>query len=170
MSNRSKIRKSVIECYKIRPGGGVWADISLAVTNNGGRISINSNFGTWENFWGVFGENFKQFLCGCDLIQMAYVFGENRHFDHAATMEVLRKLVAEHDDEQEILEMIKEVEILDTCKAADVFNRVAYDSPVTKRTFDIGLCIQTTIGPGFRYFWDEIWPIFIEELKKEIAL
>lgn len=168
MNQETKIRKYTIECYKIRPGGGVWANISLDAWKRSWRISIASDFGSWEHYWGSGGEEFKDFLCGLDIHYVSGKFGENSWFDQEATMLELRKLVAEHDNAKEKKAMANELDELEKCMEVNAFCHIALNKDTLYKLWDTGPNIHTGISPSFRRFWDEIWPIFIAELKKEL--
>lgn len=84
------VTKTHVECYKLRrPGtGDGWADITLDVNGNAGRIQIASDYGSWEHYWGSCGCPFKEFLINLskDIHYAAGKFGEGKWFDQEATM------------------------------------------------------------------------------------
>lgn len=164
------ITKTSVECYKLRfAKGGIWADI-LVDTDAGeksGRISIASDFGSWEHYWGSCGSGFKQFLCGLDIHYTAGKFGEGRWFDHEATMKELRQLVADHDNEEEKEAMTEELEQLEDCMDDNSFQHIAYSADTLHKLWDTGPNMHTDVSPMFRRFWAEIWPHFTDELRKE---
>lgn len=162
------ITKSMVELYKIRfAKGGLWADITIDEYEKSGRISIASDFGSWEHFWGSCGEGFKKFLCGLDIHYAAGKFGEGRWFDHDATMAELKKAVEEHDDAEEKEAMVEELESLEDCTEVNSFCHLAYSADTLHKLWDTGPNIHTDVSPMFRRFWLEIWPHFTDELRKE---
>ena len=49
------VTKSTVEVYKIRSNEFAWADITIDASGNKGRISIASDYGSWQNYWGACG-------------------------------------------------------------------------------------------------------------------
>lgn len=188
-----EIKKSTIECYKLRSKtSSVWADITLDSLDRAGRLQIASDYGNWQYYWGSCGESFKKFLTGLDIGYVANKFGENRYFDLNATLKNLKDCIISENfpeinaddydltDEEEKASF--EDEKLSRQSKIDEFNNDferlsnAYDEndfvhiwyqcdniiELVERP-DIVHCIS----PLFLRFWNEIWPFFINELKKE---
>lgn len=162
------ITKKTVECYQIRfSKGDKWADITIDEGDKCGRISIASDFGSWEHFWGSCGKGFKTFLAGLDIHYAAGKFGEGRWFDHEATMKELRQSVADHDDAEEKEAMLEELEQLEDCTEVNSFCHLAYSADTLYKLWDTGPNIHTDVSPMFRRFWTEIWPLFLAEIQKE---
>lgn len=163
------ITKSTVQLYKLRTHrGGYWADITIDEYEKAGRISIASDFGHWQHYWGSCGESFKQFLCGLDIHYTAGKFGADRWFDHDATMAGLKKAVADHHFEDERDMMLEELEGLENCEEVNTFVTLAYQADTLHNLWDTGPDIRYDINPSFRRFWTGIWPTFINELKSEL--
>ena len=81
MDTKFTTTRSTVECYKIRSDRGLWADITIDANGKAGRVQIASDYGSWENYWGACGSEFKEFLCGLDIDYAAGKFGESKWFD-----------------------------------------------------------------------------------------
>jgi hypothetical protein len=160
------VTKKTLECYSIR-ANKTWAEISLDCGNKSGRLQIASDYGSWQYYWGAAGVPFKEFLLGLNIQYTAGKFGESRWFDHEATMKELRELVAAHDNEEEKEAMTEELEELEDCTDSNSFQHIAYNADTLHKLWDTGPNIHTDISPSFRHFWDKLWSVFIDELKKE---
>ena len=162
------VSKSVIECYKVR-ASGEWADITVDDVGKSGRIQIASGYGTWGCWWSSCGVPFKQFLIELtnDINYVAVKVGAARWFDHEATMRELRKQVSDHNNEEEKVMMEVELEVLENCTEVKTFICLAYQSNALSKLWDCGPDIHYDILPAFKHFWTTLWPVFVEELKKE---
>jgi len=165
------LTKITVECYKIRQLGGLlWADITVDPSENSGRIQIASDYGSWEYYWGSCGEGFKKFLTGLDIHYAAGKFGEGRWFDQEATINGLKKSVKEYDGtKREKGVMVNEIASLEYCMNQNTFIHMAYDCKTLHKLWDSGPDIETGISPSFLNFWEKLWPVFIDELKKEVG-
>jgi len=165
------LTKTTVECYKIRQLGGLlWADIVVDASESAGRIQIASDYGSWEYYWGSFGEGFKKFLTGLDIHYTAGKFGEGRWFDQEATINGLKKSVKEYDgSKSEKGEMLDEIASLEDYTDENTFTHMAHDRKNLHNLWDCGPDIKTGISPSFLNFWEKLWPVFIDELKKEVG-
>jgi len=169
-SDMATTTKSTVECYKIRGlAHGAWADITVDADANTGRIQIASDYGSWENYWGACGCPFKEFLIGLDMHYAAGKFGAGRWFDHEATINAIKADIDEYArDDEERNGMMEEWAALEDCTEVNSFCMIAFQSDYLRKLWDTGPDIKKTIDPSFRKFWENAWPVFIEELKKEI--
>ena len=180
MSKQSIITKSTVICYKIRfKESSLWADITIDENDKAGRLQIASDFGDWQYYWGSCGESFKKFLIGLDIHYTAGKFGADRWFDLDKTIALLKSQVEEYLSYEGYLsktnlktlkeKLSAEIKILEhevSCK--DEFIHKMWDSEELIKMFDSSPDIITGIEPLFQRFWDEIWSVFVQELKKEI--
>jgi len=174
------LTKTAVECYKIRQQGGLlWADIVVDASESAGRIQIASDYGSWEKYWGsgtvwdcrnCGGNGFKKFLTGLDIHYAAGKFGEGRWFNQEATINGLKKSVKEYDGtKREKGVMVNEIASLEYCMNQNTFIHMAYDCKTLHKLWDSGPDIETGISPSFLNFWEKLWPVFIDELKKEVG-
>ena len=100
MTPNYTITKSNIELYKFRKeNGDEWADITIDENGTTGRISIASNWGSWQNYWDFCGRSFKEFLtklnCEYDCEYVANKFGVGRCFDLEKTINFYKNNIIE---------------------------------------------------------------------------
>jgi len=173
MTKTFTIEKKQIESYKIRntDGGFAWADITIDDSGgkNAGRIQIASDYGQWQNYWGACGTPFKKFLGQLDIHYAAGKFGTGNHFDHDATIKNLENRVDEYSEDYPELKsvLLEELDVL-----RDAYNMNEFEAQMWNcdnilsmegHQPDIIKCVE----PGFRRFWEEIWPSFIEHSNTE---
>lgn len=169
-----KTEVSTVECYKIRrtDGVGYWADINLDLSENGIRIQIASDFGSWQYYWGTPSEDKVKFLAGLDKYYMAGKFGCDKVEDLEKTVLFYKKQVIDFRRE----------EILDAEKARAIWKDIqtleSEAPPLTMASFIYynlnnltsffidGLDVVTVIDPGFQRFYEIVWPVFIGQLKE----
>lgn len=173
--NEFTIKKSKVECYKVRHETGMfWADITVDVTSEkSGRIMIASDFGSWDYYWGDTGPTFKEFLTRVDRYYVSNKFGANRWFDLDSTLEGYKKRVLEcRKDENisadEAREIYNEIKELEGCSGENEFVSMMWTLPKLMSFYDGTPDMVRTITPGFREFWESVWPVFVERLKEEI--
>ena len=174
--NEFTIEKSNVVCYKIRhPKSGMyWADITIDTPGEKrGRIMIASDYGDWQYYWGSVGGGFKDFLCNINIGYVAGKFGADRHFDQMATIKSMKKEViklrrSEDINSETARNIWKDIESLDDYNDSQTFGYVAYNSTYLTELFDCGPDLIYDYTPQFRKFWKTIWPVFIDQLKKEI--
>lgn len=168
MSDKYTISKSTVECYKIRHTSGMyWADISVDANGKQGRITIASDFGSWQNYWGACGSNFKEFLCGLDQHYVAGKFGADKHFDADATVKSYRETMATLSRRDKDIVLLEINHLADNYAHKDEFMMALNDMPGIKGMYEGCPDFVYTITPGFKQFWEKVWPVFVEELKKE---
>jgi len=172
------ITKSTVECYKIRHTKTFyWADITVDHNGGKGRISIASDFGDYQYYWGACGDSFKDFLCKIGIDYAASKFGADRWFDLEGTIRMYKSQILndrridciEEKQAREIFNAIKEIE--ENCgHSIDSFQYEAQQRDVFMRHWDYCPDVHYGISPQFRNFWKEIWPVFIQELKTELLV
>ncbi len=169
------ITQTAVESYKFKhPSGMYWADITVDENPKGGRIQIASDFGNWAYYWNS--APFKDFLCGLGISlplrgkDAADKFGCDQHFDFVETIAFIRKAIREHGSEYEHkAKLAKEANTLENegyhyeefCRTFDL------ECPLLREMFEFCAPVQYCIAPGFRKFWQMVWPLFVAELKKE---
>lgn len=170
------IKKSTVECYKIRhPKKDYWADITID-TDGGreGRIQIASDFGAWQYFWGAAGPSFKQFLTGLNIDYVASKFGADGWFDLEKTLKDFKERIKEFGGDKEwTKEALKEIDFLDrnsSCKE-ECIHLLMTDCPKIMEMYDgMPELSSNNNNPLFIRFWNELWPVFIQELRTELLV
>jgi hypothetical protein len=165
--------KTNVECYKFRSENSYWADITVDANGGKGRIQIASDYGAWQYYWGAAGENFKVFLTKLGIDYVADKFGCDKHFDDVATKESWKESVKEAFGSGDIGEkhyknLLQEIEEIDCLSATD-FQIALNDGEYLLKFFEYMPDFSYRIVPHFQRFWDDVWPCFIAELKKELA-
>jgi hypothetical protein len=168
-----KVEKTTIELYRIRLDKGGWADITMDDNGNAGRISIASDWGSWERFWGACGSSFKQFISTLDIHYTASKFGEDRFTDVEKTLKLWKTEVLERRKEEDIsrqdarviYDQIKELE--ENCDSSSLVSACQHMDELLD-FFDYCPDFTTCISPTFQAFWDKIFVPFKNHLKEEI--
>lgn len=174
-----KFTKSTAEVYLFEdlPGAG-WAKFTLQDMGSRGRISIASDYGDWQNGWGSCGLSFKKFLGDLDIGYAAGKFGADRWFDSEGTLKQMKVDIIERrkwqgrdeDDKKLAREAWDEFKYLDGVSFETEFCVVLErDCPNLMKFFEYSPNLYHDIHPLFRRFWKEAWPLFLEELKKEVS-
>jgi hypothetical protein len=168
------IIKSQIECYKLRSNNSeYWADVAIDAKGKSGRISIASDFGGWQYYWGACGCSFKEFLISLDIHYVAGKFGEGRWFDAEKTVKLYKELILQDRRREEITaeaarDMWTDLEGLEDCNSESFYYEFTNSSALNEH-FEDGPDYCYSVSPQFKAFWERVWPVFITELKKEIA-
>lgn len=170
--NDFTITASKIDCYKIR-NDQYWADIAIDSNGSAGRITIASDFGSWQHFWrGQEGKTFKQFLAIITMDYMADKFKADQHFDIEKTIAEFREWVCEDerlsDEKRKVLN--QEIDLLVNFDEEPAFMAfMHYDDDVSTLMEFINHSPEpcTCVSPQFLKFWKTIWPVFMEHLKTE---
>lgn len=171
-----KITQNNIQLYELRDiGNGRWADIVIQEGENSGRISIASDFGSWQYYWNSCGKPFKQFLI--DLrSNMHYVAGKmnaDRWFDFDATIKKLKEavLVSRRNDSIEkekarlIYNEIKGIE-KEYPSSKKYFNDLYYKSDYLSY-WNYEFDAETDVEPQFKAFWQKAFLPFLTHLEQE---
>lgn len=169
------ITKTQVECYKITSPRSGWADIVVDDNGKAGRIQIDSDYGSWQRYWGACGCPFKEFLVNLNLDYVAGKFGASKWFDHEATMQLLRKDVEGHVEGNVIVlfdefDLEEELDKLEGCDDPQIFTHLMWNSSVFNEICEGGFQLQYDIEPGFKQFWTKLWPVFIDELENELNI
>lgn len=167
-----------ITCYRLRHLSGLyWADIIIDDDGaNSARICIASDFGDWQRHWSHFGKSFKEFLIKIDIYYAAGKFGANKHFMFEETMEGYRKdiLQARKDDyltaeaARTIYTELEDLEKNSSLDAKDFQYYMYYNCPELMKYKNDAPDIRTGISPSFKMFWQNCWPVLVEEFRKEL--
>lgn len=172
-----EVFKSTVELYKVRGvKNGGWADITIDAHNKTGRISISSSHGDWAYYWGACGCPFKEFLIGLDIHYTAGKFGEGHHLDLSATIkewkrEVLtyrRQEMIEEDFARDLWLEIEEIE--SEHPDMEGVKYMLWNTVHLLRWFDSSPNLVEDIAPSFYFFWENIWPVFINEIRTELQM
>lgn len=163
------ITKSQVECIKIKFENGCFANITLDYLGSQGRISIACDFGTWSNYWGACGIDFKKFLIGLDMYYFAGKVNESSYFDHKNTIKYLKQSIKEHaNNKHHKKEMLDQLAELKECEDEHSFIHKMYECEDIMNLECGCPDMIRTISPNFKNFWERIWPVFISELKNEL--
>jgi hypothetical protein len=175
-----KVTQSTIQLYQLRNiDNGGWADISIDEGKNSGRISIASDWGTWQYYWNSCGKPFKQFLI--DLRNdMPYVAGKmnaDRWFDFDATIKKLKEdvLVSRRNEQIDkeqarlIYDEIKEID--NACSISDrnhFYDLLATSDNLSEWRYDAET--ETDVTPQFKAFWQKAFLPFLTYLEQELNI
>jgi len=170
------IEKSTVECYKIRHSSGMcWADITIDSNGNTGRIQIASDYGSWQYYWGACGCPFKKFLGKIDMEYTADKFGESKWFDIDKTMRAYREYILESRrieqfNADKAREMWEEVKLLTDSSNSTEFGEIMRSQcEVLFAEFDYCPDVHYSVSPLFVKFWKNVWPVLLEQFKKEVV-
>lgn len=173
------IKKTTVEVYKLRhPTGLYWADITIDAQGKAGRISIASDFGDWQNYWGSCGSSFKEFLCGIDRHYAGNKFGSNKWFNHEKTIAGLKHQISEsekygyqHSKEVKEGALAEIAELTDYIHKEEFINQIrdmqGREESYLDKFYDGWPDIVESLDPGFVHFWEGPWQAFIEALRIE---
>jgi hypothetical protein len=168
-----KIEKNTIELYRIRLEKSGWADISIDDNDKAGRISIASDWGSWEYYWGSCGSSFKEFISSLNIHYVACKFGEDKYINVEKSVFGWKKSVIEQRRDEEITsdfarlvyEEIKELEencapmdLVEACRSqTNLLEFSGYSPDFVKE-----------VSPRFKRFWEKVFMHFQQHLKDEI--
>lgn len=161
------ITKSQVEVYKIRSNEFAWADITIDASGNKGRISIASDYGSWQNYWGACGESFKQFLQGLNIDYAANKFGADRWFDLDGTIKYLEERIQDYSTGDDKEGLLNELNDLKDTSGKEEFIHVIQNCDSIMEMEDHMPDLNYSIEPSFKSFWNELWPELLREFKKE---
>lgn len=166
-------KKSTIESYKLRhPDGIGWADISIDANGKSGRIQIASDYGDWQYYWGSCRSEFKDFLAKLDMGYVAGKFGADKFFDVDQTIDTYLETISQQKKTGDITTG-EEKQLYDECKDLrnythkDEFFIELMDSPALMKFFCHAPELCYKITPGFKMFWEKVWPALLEQLAME---
>lgn len=174
MSETYSITKSSVEVYKIRhPKYFYWADIFIDDSGTKGRISIASDFGAYQNYWGACGCSFKEFLCKIGMHYAADKFRADQWFDLDSTIKHYKSIIIEYRRSGSIeasyaRKLFDQVKVLIDASGEPEFCVLIQEQPELMKFWDWCPYLSRTVTPQFKNFWEEIWPVFVRELKKEM--
>ena len=165
------IEKTTVECYKLR-NRSTWADITIDAKEETGRIQIASDYGHWQFYWGSCGLPFKKFLISLDRHYVAGKFGAGKWFDPVKTIAEYKEVVKANIDDGYLNkldgeEAIGEIDQLLDYTDRSEFCRVLEDCSQIMKIYDHCPALIYGIDPQFENFWSKIWPVFVDQIKKE---
>lgn len=193
--SNNTITKSAAEKYIIRGDKISWSVIML--DDEYGDISIQSDWGNFGYIWGPLGRGsgtLKEFLITADIdyIKDKFSYPENGGKNYVYEKESLNNLKKdiitarkEHQlSKKEARSIWKNLNLLDFCgdinavyySIEDVvqeLNKWKYDIDFWKdgpwdNEYEFMERIVTGCSPQLTFFMNNIWPVFIQEIKKEI--
>lgn len=164
--------------YKIRKSqSGDWADIIIDTEHEGaqrGRITILSSHGDWTFYWGTCGMAFKNHLIKLQKDYAAGKFRADQFYDTKAILTKATRAVLHARFHGEI-DGIEARAVYDELKflrgefpVGEALPWALYTSEHVYKFFDGNPPLEKSLNPGFEYFWDNIWPIFVRRLRSEI--
>ena len=168
------VAKTLVECYKLRSDvPGKWCDITIDAGLRSGMISISCDYGKWGNNWGSFGTDFKEFLCELDMEYLAKKFGEDKEFDLKGTCATWLHYAKENYEGEELLDISQEISQCEySCNTQeDIVSRLVHLNRGDRimKMYEGIPPIAQRVSRRFQSFYNEMWPVFISEIKKEIA-
>lgn len=169
-----------VQCYQLRElEHGCWADIYMSANGNTGTLFIQSDYGSWDYFWGSCGKPFKEFLVGLDrgYLLTKLNSGKELYFDCDLYIKNLRKELdklylnseiepQEHDDALwEISEYLE-----DYSTKESICSAFYSDCKVLSKIFPDGFSTSsaTDFHPLMYRFYEEAWVPFVQLLKEEL--
>jgi len=173
-----QVTKSKIELYKFRADSGLyWADITIDAHGRGGRISIASDWGSWQNYWGAAGDDFKDFLGRISWDYAADKFEVARHVDVDETIKNWKQQLLEHRREgsiesEDARNVYDELVELEGIPQAQFIYAVKDGSYIESYMYKYHDCPDVSYmhDPAFKAFWDAIWPVMLAEFAREKRL
>ena len=174
-----KISKKSVDVYRLRDLGDIgWADITIDSDENSGRITIASDWGNWQRYWGSCGMPFKDFLIGLrnNIHYMADKMNADNWFDFDATIvnykeTILRFRREEQFDAELLRKAYDELKAMkdELCTDKQHFSVLFYNSQYLNEIFEHPETIES-ISPQFQNFWKKAFLPFIEHLQSEIKI
>ena len=170
------ITKTAIQSYKIRGAKhGAWADITVDEGVKSGRLSISSDYGDWQYYWGACGCSFKEFLTGVGKCYVAGKFRADNHLDMKSTAKRWREQILEYrydeslnrQEARELWQQVKRME--DECGRMDDLLEAFHENQELLKFLDYDPSPNTTYDPSFDQFWEVLWTVFVDEIQKELA-
>ena len=169
------VTKSTVVLYKLRPSAGfAWADIMIDANGHTGRISIASDYGDWQNYWGACGADFKTFLGQISEDYAASKFGAEEWISVNKTLKFYRELVRDYRRDT-TLDVSEARVLMDEIKELEDESRETL-VPAIQRTEKLESFLYRVCGmpellrepnPHFAHFWKEIWPVLLAEFARE---
>lgn len=185
------VHKTTCECYEVRKGFE-WSTITLRCWEHlgrasfGGEIVINGTLGTWGNTWNACAVPFKQFLteCGFDYIFTKFMGTKLEVFDVEATTDAVHhEIIRRRRGHDLTKEQAREAwDLLDANLTWSSDDSHGFGEAMQNVAQDLGsehplhddfadpMSWPTRSKPDCQAtgFWEQLWPLFIAELKKEI--
>jgi len=174
-----------IEVYKFREvsDSHLWANIYVDVADSdkggAGAILIRSDYGSWDFFWGSCGSPFKKFLTevGKDYLT-GKLCGSDKEFRQYEWQTEARRIVDEYfegcdPEDEDKASAIEELDEIDRdCNFHSSEGMFAYlngNCPTLSSIFSDGEYPNGNFTPRqLEMFVEYVWPVFVEELKKEL--
>ncbi|GAA4392126.1 hypothetical protein [Hymenobacter koreensis] len=174
MDKQFTITKSTVECYKLRAEGGYWADVTIDANGNTGRIQIASDYGSWQNYWGACGCDFKTFLASISYDYAASKFGVKEWLDVDSTRRFYKELVVSYRRDETLTadkarDIFDEIEELDGTGRDEFERRLASTDHLESFLYKVCGVPEMLYEPDprFKRFWKEAWPALLAEFKHE---
>jgi hypothetical protein len=176
-----QISKTTAECYRIQRDGE-HATIVVQAWQGGdreqGEILINSSHGSWGYQWGNLGLPLKYFLTrvSFDYLMGKLLRGDLREFDQAASekawkIDLLRARRERDLDQDQANEVWNDSMDSNPCSAEGFIHRLATSQPLELRGHglwdDLPHYIVSRVQPAAVNFWNDLWPVFVEQLQSE---
>jgi hypothetical protein len=167
--------KSSVELYKIRhPSGCYWADITIDASGHTGRITIASDYGTWQNYWGACGCEFKTFLGRINESYAATKFDAKEWLSVKGSIRLWKELLVSYRRDETIeagqaraiYDEIEELASESHRTLLRAFDNTSHLSPFIYRVCGMPEFANEP-DPHFAKFWKEIWPVLLAELARE---
>lgn len=178
------VNRTIAEKYTIRNENNNWL-ASIFLDDELGQISVQSDYGSYSYWWTKTGrgtETLKEFLsrANSDYVMDKFGYGgKNDHFYSSKTIDKIRQEILEtrknrritkkeardcfyeldevDDDYNTSQELYTELDRWATTTMELIYNNSPYDIPWVNDTH-----------PQLKAFMDKVWPLFIEEIKKEV--
>lgn len=174
--NNFSFKKSSCEKYTLRFDYG---DYAIFTIDDTGMFNCQSSFGDYAYHWNAFGDNFKEFLCGIDSGYLFRKLCNEDYFDFNKYVEDSKKEILKlrkegdltKEQARELLEFfdngLEDYSSFDmTCH--QVFGNSLLNELYCNEVYYSDFCPEKDYDPSQKAFILEIYPKFVEILKKEL--
>ena len=180
-----EITKKNLQVYRLRnfKDSTIWADIYIDENGDrtGGALTIRSDYGSWDYYWGSCGKTLKEFICGIGIDYLMNKLSSRNEFDYdrwknEAISQIKYALQEKDIDGDKCDELMQELENLgrEGFRSEDALYVYLRESSSSSsklfsffgdsESFPSGKDYPT----GLKLFVENIWKPFIVELKKEL--
>ena len=155
--------------YQVKPGQNGWARIWIT---DDGCISILSDWGNYGYWFGSPGCEFRQFLIGCDADYLGNKFGGgSSEYDGEATKENIQDVILRKRRDRQLSATVarEEWDALQGDGVENLFQLGGWQRETSLKPDDYFETPVYTIPNQARQFLKHVWPLFMEQLRAELA-
>jgi len=159
--------KNACNKYKISLNNNTWAVIFM----DNMFLSIFSDFGNWGHYWTSIGyKTLAEFLVNCDKSYLMNKLSKTE-LDVYATCNEMRRLLLKARSSKEISKNVARNDwyrIYEIQNESPKFFQLAFQSESWGYFDDLSLPLIDKYEDGILNFMETLWPLFIEQLRKEL--